>query len=70
MNRPESKRQQDPSESGQSTIEYGLVVTVMMLTVIAVFVALGPEFRELLQDPVEEDARGDRQSALSSAVYK
>ena len=65
MNRPDRS-----GEDGQSTIEYTVVVTFLVLLVIAVFTALGPTFRDFLQDPVSDEEVSDSEAAVSTEMYE
>lgn len=56
-------------ESGQGMVEYGLIVGLIAIIVIAVFVALGPQIRNMFSETVDEQSVGEGQSALSSAIY-
>lgn len=56
-------------ESGQGMVEYGLIVGLIAIIVIAVFVALGPQIRNMFQNTVDEQSVSEGQSALSSAIY-
>lgn len=65
MNRPDRT-----GEDGQSTIEYTLIVTFLVILLIAVFTTLGPAFREMLSEPVSGDEVGDSKSAVSTETYE
>lgn len=56
-------------EYGQSTIEYTLIVTFLVLLIIAVFTALGPTFRDFLSDPVSEGEVSDNKATISTELY-
>jgi Flp pilus assembly pilin Flp len=64
LNRP------DRSEDGQSTIEYTVVVTFLVLLLITVFTALSPTFRDLLSDPVSDEDVSDSEAAVSTEMYE
>jgi hypothetical protein len=55
---------------GQSMVEYGVVIAFLVILVVAIFTALGPEFLGLLERPISEDSSGDRQHAISSAIHE
>ncbi|MFB6346377.1 MAG: Flp family type IVb pilin [bacterium] len=57
-------------ESGQGMVEYGLIVGLIAIIVIAVFVALGPQIRNMFSNTVDQQSVGEGQSALSSAIYE
>jgi|GEM_PF-705510 len=42
-------------EEGQGMVEYGLIVGLIAIIVIAVFVALGPQIMELFEDALDVD---------------
>ena len=56
-------------ESGQGMVEYGLIVGLIAIIVIAVFVALGPQIRNMFQQTVDEESVGEGQAALSAEIY-
>ena len=43
------------AEEGQGMVEYGLIVGLIAIIVIAVFVALGPQIMELFEDALDVD---------------
>lgn len=57
------------TDGGQSTAEYALIITFVIIMIISVFVAISPELRDLLQDPVSQESQGEAESSISSAVY-
>lgn len=57
------------SESGQGMVEYGLIVGLIAIIVIAVFVALGPQITEMFQQTVDEQSVGEGQASISAAIY-
>lgn len=50
-------------------VEYGLIVGLIAIIVIAVFVALGPQLTEMFQQTVDEQSVGEGQSSVSAAIY-
>lgn len=56
-------------ESGQGMVEYGLIVGLIAIIVIAVFVALGPQLSNMFQRTVNENQVGEGQAAISAAIY-
>lgn len=57
------------SESGQGMVEYGLIVGLIAIIVIAVFVALGPQITNMFQQTVDEQSVGEGQASISAAIY-
>jgi len=57
-------------EEGQGMVEYGLIVGLIAIIVIAVFVALGPQINNMFSNVVDEESVGEGQASLSSAVYE
>ena len=62
-------RQFKSDESGQGMVEYGLIIGLIAIIVIAVFVALGGPLREMFEDAVCTDTMGKNQAALSAGIY-
>ncbi|MEW5691800.1 MAG: Flp family type IVb pilin [Candidatus Hydrogenedentota bacterium] len=56
-------------EAGQGMVEYGLIVGLIAIIVIAVFVALGPQISNMFKRTVNENNVGEGQGALSAAIY-
>lgn len=56
-------------ESGQGMVEYGLIVGLIAIIVIAVFVALGPQISNMFENTVDEESVGEGQDAISSEIY-
>lgn len=56
-------------EHGQSTIEYTLIVSLVVILVISVFVALGPQITAQYQQTINDEAVAESQSSISSAIY-
>lgn len=56
-------------ESGQGMVEYGLIIGLIAIIVIAVFVALGGPLRSMFQDAVGTETMGQNQAALSGGIY-
>lgn len=56
-------------ESGQGMVEYGLIVGLIAIIVIAVFVALGPQINNMFSNTVDENSVSEGQSQISSAIY-
>lgn len=57
------------SEQGQGMVEYGLIVGLIAIIVIAVFVALGPQITNMFQQTVDEQSVGEGQASISAAIY-
>lgn len=57
-------------ESGQGMVEYGLIVGLIAIIVIAVFVALGPQIRGMFENTVDEESVGEGNQQLSTAIYE
>ena len=58
-----------PRQAGQGMVEYGLIIGLIAIIVIAVFVALGGPLREMFEDAVSSTTVGEGQAALSQGVY-
>lgn len=56
-------------ESGQGMVEYGLIVGLIAIIVIAVFVALGPQINNMFENTVDEESVGEGQDSISSEIY-
>lgn len=56
-------------ESGQGMVEYGLIVGLIAIIVIAVFVAIGPQIESMFTNTVDEESVGEGQDQLSSAIH-
>ncbi|MFP4686478.1 MAG: Flp family type IVb pilin [bacterium] len=55
-------------EKGQGMVEYGLIVGLIAIIVIAVFVALGPQLTALFEETVDTETLTDAQSDLESEI--
>lgn len=56
-------------EDGQGMVEYGLIVGLIAIIVIAVFVALGPQINSMFTNVVDENSVGEGQASLSTQIY-
>jgi len=56
-------------EEGQGMVEYGLIVGLIAIIVIAVFVALGPQINSMFTSVVDQNSVGEGQASLSTSVY-
>jgi len=56
-------------ESGQGMVEYGLIIGLIAIIVIAVFVALGGPLKDMFEDAVTSETMGENQAALSAGIY-
>lgn len=63
----ESGRYSD--ERGQGMIEYGLIIALIAMLVIAVMLVLGPNIERMFSDVVDQNATGEREATLSSAIH-
>lgn len=57
------------SEAGQGMVEYGLIIGLIAIIVIAVFVALGGPLKQMFQNTVDTETMGKNQAALSAGLY-
>ena len=57
-------------ESGQGMVEYGLIIGLIAIIVIAVFVALGPQIKNMFDDAVDDETVGKGASAISEAMLQ
>jgi pilus assembly protein Flp/PilA len=55
-------------ESGQGMVEYGLIVGLIAIIVIAVFVALGPQINSMFSDAVSDESINDAQGEVENAI--
>ena len=56
-------------EDGQGMVEYGLIVGLIAIIVIAVFVALGPQINNMFTNVVDSNSVGEGQASMSSAIH-
>ncbi|MBL4889650.1 MAG: Flp family type IVb pilin [Candidatus Lindowbacteria bacterium] len=56
-------------QEGQGMVEYGLIIGLIAIIVIAVFVALGGPLREMFANAVSDTTVGETQAELSSGIY-
>lgn len=54
---------------GQGMVEYGLMVGLVAILVIASFVVLGPQITSQFQQTFDEQSVGESQASISSAIY-
>lgn len=52
-------------ESGQGIVEYGLIIGLIAIIVIAVFVALGPQVRNMFQNTPKQGPVDNGEGAVS-----
>ena len=57
-------------ESGQGMVEYGLIIGLIAVIVVAVFVALGPQIKKMFSSTVDSETIGKGQAALSEEMYE
>ena len=57
-------------ERGQGMVEYGLIIGLIAIIVIAVFVALGPQIKNMFQNAVSGQETANNQAALSATIYR
>jgi len=57
-------------ERGQGMVEYGLIIGLIAIIVIAVFVALGPQIKEMFENAVSEKQMNDGVAAISGKLYE
>lgn len=70
LNPPDNSSGTLADESGQGMVEYGLMTGLAAALVIAALVVLGPMLRDMLEEPVSQEEQGDREAAVSSAIYQ
>jgi pilus assembly protein Flp/PilA len=56
-------------EDGQGMVEYGLIVGLIAIIVIAVFVALGPQIQGMFENTVDSNSVGEGQAQISAAIH-
>ncbi len=56
-------------ERGQGMVEYGLIIGLIAIIVIAVFVALGPQIKNMFTNAVDSSATDDAKAGLSAMMY-
>lgn len=54
---------------GQGMVEYGLIIGLIAIIVIAVFVALGGPLKNMFAGSVNSQTMGGHQATLSAGVY-
>ncbi len=54
---------------GQGMVEYGLMVGLVAILVIASFVVLGPQVVGQFQQTFDEQTVGESQASISAAIY-
>ncbi|MEW5767514.1 MAG: Flp family type IVb pilin [bacterium] len=54
-------------EEGQGMVEYGLIIGLIAVIVVAVFIALGPQIRDLFSDTVTNRLQAG-QDAINDAM--
>lgn len=64
----EHVRRSERNERGQGMVEYGLIVGLISIVVIAVFVALGPEIADMFTEATASDTLQEGQFRVSQAV--
>ena len=57
-------------ERGQGMVEYGLIIGLIAIIVIAVFVAPGPQIKNMFSNTVSGQQVNDTRSALSGEIYR
>ncbi|MEK8024200.1 MAG: Flp family type IVb pilin [Candidatus Hydrogenedentota bacterium] len=62
-------RELNVDEAGQGMVEYGLIIGLIAIIVIAVFVALGGPLRNMFAGAVGTGTMGQNQAALSGGIY-
>ncbi|MGM0380496.1 MAG: Flp family type IVb pilin [bacterium] len=55
-------------EEAQGMVEYGLIVGLIAIIVIAVFVALGPQITALFEETVDTQTLEEGQTELDAAM--
>lgn len=59
-----------PDERGQGMVEYGLIIGLIAIIVIAVFVALGPQIKNLFENTVSGQQVNDSRAAISAEIHR
>lgn len=54
---------------GQGMVEYGLMVGIISMLVIATFVALGPQIVGQFQQTFDDETVGEGQASISASIY-
>ena len=62
-------RELKTEESGQGMVEYGLIIGLIAIIVIAVFVALGGPLKNMFSNAVGTETMGKNQAELSAGIY-
>ena len=57
------------SQHGQGMIEYGLIVGLVSLLIISVMLILGPNIERMFSDVIDQNAVGEREASLSTAIH-
>ena len=55
-------------EEGQGVVEYGLIIGLIAVIVVAVFIALGPQIKRLFTGAVEEGHIEEMETIMENAT--
>lgn len=56
------------NEKGQGMVEYGLIIGLIAIIVLAVFIALGPQIKNMFSATVSNETLNVAQQQLNAAV--
>ena len=59
----------DEANDGEGIAEYGLITGLAAMLIISVFVAIGPEIRNMFTNNADERQIEKGQSSISAAIY-
>jgi len=54
---------------GQGMVEYGMMVGILAMLVIASFIALGPQVTDQFQQTINEQTMADGRVSISANIY-
>ena len=58
------------NDSGQGMVEYGLIIGLIAVIVVAVFLLLGGQIKSFFTGTVDTETLGKGQSSLSEEMYQ
>ncbi|MBU0566988.1 Flp family type IVb pilin [bacterium] len=56
------------NEKGQGMVEYGLIIGLIAIIVLAVFIALGPQIKNIFNKTVSNEAITNAQSEVNASM--
>ncbi|MBU0566989.1 Flp family type IVb pilin [bacterium] len=56
------------TEDGQGMVEYGLIIGLIAILTLAVFIALGPQIKNIFNKTVSNEALTNAQNEINAAM--